>query len=66
MKILSSGNAAHFLGVCRETVVHYVKRGLLHPFTTVNGRNFFTQEQLEKFINSKNLAPSTKQLKNAA
>lgn len=47
-ELLSSGQVARKIGVCRETVVRWWKAGVVEAEAVVNGHPLFDQEVLEK------------------
>lgn len=48
VKLLTTGEIAKVLNVCRETVGNWIKQGKIQPFAIAQNRQFFTIEQLEK------------------
>jgi len=59
-KRLSIGPAAKYLGVSRDTLRRWEKRGKLRPLRTPTNRRLYTQDQLDRLLSDKP-QPSTYQ-----
>lgn len=63
MKFFSTGNLATRWGVCRETIIYWLRTGKLIPSTRVNGRYLFTENYILELEKTKKIASK---LQNAA
>lgn len=55
-KMLSIGEASRHLGISRDTLRRWEKRGKIKPLRSPTNRRYYTQEQLDKLISQ---APET-------
>lgn len=60
LKLYSTGQIARQLGKCREIVNYYIKRGAIKPVAIVNNRALFTEEEVNRFLAEKKIAPNSK------
>lgn len=64
LQLFSSGDAAKRLGICRETLISYVKKKMITPHAIVKGHHLFHETELTKFEierqKLKKIAPNAK------
>ncbi len=58
-KLLSIGKASHYLGISRDTLRRWEKKGKITALRSPTNRRYYTKEQLDKLINK----PSSKETK---
>lgn len=64
-KMLSIGDASRYLGISRDTLRRWEKKGKIKPLRSPTNRRYYTKEQLEKIItrSSEVEIPSKKETK---